>query len=473
MPAEEADVTKLKLRILCGILAGLLLTGCSLFKGSDKTDPDAVDPNATAAATEDPALNPIAPPEDDPAENPSGSQSGEQADPSGSDPSPIEANPVDLPTPVVPDPGSSGTSEPTGTGTDAEPGGTRVTGIELDRYIVAVQVGKSEMPIVTMLPSTALDVGEIWTSDDTAVATVSTYGKITGVAPGECRVTVRSTDNPDVKATVDVTVVEDQDIIHVKQITLDKYECNILDGLSDMPWVTMYPINAQDKGEIWTSDDTSVATVNQYGHIMGVGPGTCTVTVRSKDNQDVTAKVTVNVKIGETVKEPTYIDGTLIVNRTYALPKTYNPGVSAEAKAALDELIAGASEDGLSFWIESGFRSYEQQLNLYNTYVGREGKDAADRYSARPGHSEHQSGLAFDLNSFDDNFDKTPEGQWLAAHAWEYGFTLRYPKDKEDITGFMYEPWHVRYVGKELAQKLHDSGKVLEEYFDITSVYAD
>jgi len=471
-------MTTPKTRITAGILAGLLLagcfTGCSFRKGENDKDPD-TPITITDTPEEDPAgtLTPIVTPEnpDDPA-----TPADDPAQPT--DPvTPID--PVDLPTPVVPDPGTAGTSDTpadtadTQTDTPAEDGGTHVTGIRLDKYIVAVQVGKSDMPIVTMLPSTALDVGEIWTCDDTAVASVSTYGKITGIAPGECKVTVRSTDNPDVKAVVDVMVVEDQDVIHVKQISLDKYETTIQVGLMDMPWVTMYPTNAGDKGEIWTSDDTAVATVDKYGRILGVGPGTCTVTVRSQDNQDVTAKVTVNVKIAEVVKEPTYIDGTLIVNRTYALPKTYNPGVSAEAKAALDQLIAGASEDGLEFWVESGFRSYDQQLNLYNTYVGREGKDAADRYSARPGHSEHQSGLAFDLNSFDDNFDTTPEGKWLAAHAWEYGFTLRYPKDKEDITGFMYEPWHVRFVGKELAQKLHDSGEVLEEYFDITSVYAD
>ncbi len=466
-------MTKQSGRILAAVLAGLLLTGCSLFKGADQNDPDPVDPNA-GTGIEEPAgsVDPVTPPEGDPADavDPSGTAEETptegQPDASANDPGALTT--PELPTPVVPDPGTSNPSE----GTEAGDG-LHVTDIRLDKYIVAVEVGKSDMPLVTMLPSTALDVGEIWTSDDTAVASVSTWGKITGISPGECRVTVRSTDNPDVKAVVEVMVVESTDVIHVKQISLDKYETTIHVGLMDMPWVTMYPTNAKDKGEIWTSDDTAVATVDQYGRITGVGPGTCTVTVRSKDNQDVTAKITVHVKIGEDAKEPTYIDGTLIVNRTYGLPRTYNPGVSAEAKAALDELIAGASEDGLEFWVESGFRSYDQQLSLYNTYVGREGKDAADRYSARPGHSEHQSGLAFDLNSFDDNFDQTPEGKWLAAHAWEYGFTLRYPKDKEDITGFMYEPWHVRYIGKTLAQKLHDSGQVLEEYFDITSVYAD
>ena len=97
----------------------------------------------------------------------------------------------------------------------------------------------------------------------------------------------------------------------------------------------------------------------------------------------------------------------------------------------------------------------------------------ADRYSARPGHSEHQTGLAFDLNSLDQSFGQTKEGKWIAANSWKYGFILRYPQDKEAQTGYMYEPWHVRYLGKDVAKKVYDSGLCLEEYLNITSVYAN
>ena len=110
---------------------------------------------------------------------------------------------------------------------------------------------------------------------------------------------------------------------------------------------------------------------------------------------------------------------------------------------------------------------------LYQRYVDRDGKEQADTYSARPGYSEHQTGLAFDLNEVSDAFIGTPEAEWLAAHAQEYGFIIRYPADKVAITGYKYEPWHVRYLGKETAAAVYESGLCLEEYLGIDSVYAD
>jgi D-alanyl-D-alanine carboxypeptidase len=121
----------------------------------------------------------------------------------------------------------------------------------------------------------------------------------------------------------------------------------------------------------------------------------------------------------------------------------------------------------LNIWICSGFRSYAYQQNLYNRYVARDGKAEADRYSARPGHSEHQTGLAMDVNSVGQSFAYTSEGKWLAAHAHEYGFIIRYPKGKEDITGYMYEPWHIRYVGVEIAKEITEAGITFEEYMGV------
>ncbi len=264
--------------------------------------------------------------------------------------------------------------------------------------------------------------------------------------------------------------VLDDGKVHVDSITLDKYEVKLTVGGSDMPMVTMKPDAAENKGEIWESDNTAVATVNQYGNITGVSEGNCTVTVTSADNKSVSAKVSVEVKARAGL---TYIQGVLVVNKSYSLPADYNPGIDATASAALSEMTAAAKNEGISLWIASGFRSYERQRTLYNNYVARDGKAAADRYSARPGYSEHQTGLAFDLNSLEQSFGETKEGKWLAANCWKYGFIIRYPQDKESVTGYMYEPWHVRYLGKELAKKVYDSGLCLEEYLDITSVYAD
>lgn len=269
----------------------------------------------------------------------------------------------------------------------------------------------------------------------------------------------------------DTTAVEVNDgKVHVDSITLDKYKVELTVGSNDMPIVTMKPYDAENIAEIWESDNTSVATVTNYGKITGVSEGTCTVTVTSADNKNVSAKVDVEVKAQPGL---TYIQGVLVVNKTYSLPADYNPGVDPTAGAALDEMIAAAKNDGISLWIASGFRSYEKQKSLYNNYVARDGKAAADRYSARPGYSEHQTGLSFDLNSLEQSFGQTKEGKWLAANCWKYGFIIRYQQNKEDKTGYMYEPWHVRYLGKDMAKKVYDSGLCLEEYLDITSVYAN
>ena len=135
----------------------------------------------------------------------------------------------------------------------------------------------------------------------------------------------------------------------------------------------------------------------------------------------------------------------------------------------LEKLVAAARAAGVTLRVGSGYRSYATQASLFASYVRRHGEAAASRFSSRPGHSEHQSGLAVDFAGadqtcwVDDCFERTAAGKWLAAHAHEYGFILRYPKGKEPITGYQYEPWHFRYVGRELAGALHQSGLTMEE----------
>jgi hypothetical protein len=165
---------------------------------------------------------------------------------------------------------------------------------------------------------------------------------------------------------------------------------------------------------------------------------------------------------------PTVLNGVLIVNKTYALPSTYGNGLTAATQAAFAAMNA-ASGGVLS--ITSGFRSYGTQVSVYNGWVAKEGQAGADRRSARPGHSEHQSGLAFDLNCICEDFATTPGGIFVAEHGHEYGFIVRYPPGKEGVTGYRWEPWHLRYLGVELATALHASGQTLEEYLGVTSVY--
>jgi D-alanyl-D-alanine carboxypeptidase len=141
---------------------------------------------------------------------------------------------------------------------------------------------------------------------------------------------------------------------------------------------------------------------------------------------------------------------------------------------AVAAMFAGAKQDGLELMVASAYRSYAYQDGLYATYVRQQGQTTADTQSARPGYSEHQTGLAVDIEpasrecEVEQCFADLPEGQWIAAHAHEYGFIIRYPKNKETTTGYIYEPWHLRYVGKSLAQELRKQGNpTLEEFFGL------
>ena len=183
-----------------------------------------------------------------------------------------------------------------------------------------------------------------------------------------------------------------------------------------------------------------------------------------------------------------YVDGNLIVNKTYSLPNDFVPQnpyngkvdsdwcincIDKDAMEAFKLMQSDAKSLGLNIYIASGYRGYNRQVTLYNNYVNQDGKDAADRYSARAGHSEHQSGLCFDLNSVNDSFTSTNEGKWVNDNAYLYGFIIRFPKGLENETGYQYESWHLRYVGKDLAKKLYNDGSwiSLEGYYGLTSIY--
>ncbi|HSW98607.1 MAG TPA: M15 family metallopeptidase [Candidatus Saccharimonadales bacterium] len=148
--------------------------------------------------------------------------------------------------------------------------------------------------------------------------------------------------------------------------------------------------------------------------------------------------------------------------------------VRAPAAAGLEELNAAASQQGLHLMLASGYRSYPLQVSVYNSEVRANGQAGADQESARPGYSEHQTGLAADLEPLSRKcevqtcFADTPEGIWLAANAWKYGFTLRYQQNAKPITGYEYEPWHVRFIGKPLAAELHRTAvPTLEQFFGL------
>lgn len=141
-----------------------------------------------------------------------------------------------------------------------------------------------------------------------------------------------------------------------------------------------------------------------------------------------------------------------------------------EAAVGLKKMFNAAKSKGYKLVARSGYRSYNTQNSLYNNYVSTKGKLWADNYSARPGHSEHQTGLAIDItsstvsNSLSDSFGKTAEGKWVAQNAHRFGYILRYPQGRKSEVGYEYEPWHLRYVGVQVATEVYNKGLIYEDY---------
>ena len=187
------------------------------------------------------------------------------------------------------------------------------------------------------------------------------------------------------------------------------------------------------------------------------------VTSNSEESKQKKAEV---VNKGDYYSIQGKYDEIVIANKHYPLSKDYNPGENPTAKAELLKLIAAMKEEGFAISDDySGFRSYETQEKLYQEYVVEDGQETADRESARPGYSEHQTGLAFDvIGTNGDLVTEEKAAQWLLDHAADYGFVVRYLKGKEKETGYMAEEWHLRYVGKE-AKEIAESGLSLEEYY--------
>lgn len=167
------------------------------------------------------------------------------------------------------------------------------------------------------------------------------------------------------------------------------------------------------------------------------------------------------------------LEGILIVNKKYGLPEDFDPKLDKETEAAFYEMKKGAEEDGIILNIGTAYRPYAEQKATYEKAVRKDGLETASTYSSRPGYSEHQAGLAIDVmgvswyTRINPSFHDTEEAKWLAENAHNYGFILRYPEGKEDITGYMYESWHYRYVGKEWAKIIYESQLTLEEYFKL------
>lgn len=347
--------------------------------------------------------------------------------------------------------------------------------ISFKNSVVDIYCGESYTPKVVFTPEDTSDKSVEFSINPTTVAEIS-GNKIVGKSNGTAYLTV--THIPTGKtAKMQINVVQ-----KVESVTVSKTQLLIAQGETVNVIATVLPVTAKDRTLKWTSTDHSVATVAVAGsgtaNIKGVSEGTCKIRATSNSNPEAYAEITVTVKADDskTIKNETYINGILVVNKTYGLPKDYHSegGLTSNTLAAFEEMKKAAAKDGINLRIVSGYRSYQRQAELYNSYLSRnQSKEFVETYSARPGYSEHQTGLAIDVNMASDAFIGTPEQKWLEAHCVEYGFIIRYPEGKQAETGFKYEPWHIRYLGKETAKKVSDSGLCLEEYLGITSVYSD
>lgn len=364
---------------------------------------------------------------------------------------------------------------------------------------LALDGGEEHTVSISYTPSDAKDVNIVWKSEDIETATVDENGVIKGVNTGETIITVTDTvtgKSADVKVTVNGLELP-------SSMTFDKESVTLEVGEKYESVLCFTPEDITNTSAIFYTTDSSIASVTNEGIITAKGEGNCTIEAYYENDNRLVAYLEVTVIDSFPITDPetssapkpapkpepvpnpddfhtieeidgiTYVDGIMIANKTYKLPADYDPGVQPEAQAAFDEMQAAASEDGISLWVISSYRSYYDQEAIYNRYLQWDTKEVVDTYSSRPGHSDHQTGYTFDVNSLEQSFEYDPAGQWLADNCYKYGFIIRYPKGKEDSTGYMYEPWHIRYIGVEFATKVTTSGLSLEEYLGITSVYAD
>lgn len=251
-----------------------------------------------------------------------------------------------------------------------------------------------------------------------------------------------------------------------------------------------------DRESVWAITDLQIQSEDLM--ITGKYDEATKLVIEDYINQDSTVTSGVGLAYSEdksldaeTVELNNPFEVLALINKQHALPADYIPSdlvfpdvpfpfvedlpkkqIRQVAANALEKLFAAAEQEGLDLYAQSGFRSYETQEYLFASYVSNHGEEEANKFSARPGESEHQSGLAMDVTSPQVNFDlviefgDTKEGKWLRDHAAEYGFIIRYPKGKEDITGYQYEPWHIRYVGVKTATEIMERDITLEEYLE-------
>lgn len=352
-----------------------------------------------------------------------------------------------------------------------------VTDIKIESDTIEVNKNQTKNINISILPDNATNTNLFFEYNNDGLA-ISSEGVLTPSKSGEYKVRV-SVKNENISKEINVKVNEIAENIEVNKNSVSLYVA----GKTKIEAKVM-PEGAINNELEYISSDSNIAVVDESGNITAKNVGKCNIEIKTRKEPIVKTNVNVEVKAvpvnnnvtssannnsnnSQTSNGFTYVNGILVVNKKYSLPSTYNPGVNQTALNAYYSLKDGAQKAGYAMPLLSGFRSYSTQVGLYNRYVSMYGQAAADTFSARPGHSEHQTGLSFDVGSIDDNYGSTPAGKWLENNCYKYGFIIRYPKNKQNITGYQYEPWHIRYLGNPTATNVYNSGLCLEEYLGI------
>lgn len=346
--------------------------------------------------------------------------------------------------------------------------------IKIESDNIEINKNQTKNLNINILPSNATNTNLQFECDNDGIS-ISSDGVLTANKVGNYKVKV-SVKNENIIKELNVKVNEVAEKIEVNRNSISLYisEKTKIDA-------KVFPQDAINSELEYITSDSNIAVVDNSGNITAKKIGKCNIEIKTKLEPLVTANINVEVKAKPILSARnnsgtsqssnsnglTYVNGILVVNKKYSIPSTYNPGVDQTALNAYYALKNAAQSAGYSMPLLSGFRSYNTQVGLYNRYVSIYGQATADTFSAKPGHSEHQTGLAFDVGSIDNNYGNTPAGNWLENNCYKYGFIIRYPRNKQNITGYQYEPWHIRFLGNPVATNVHNSGLCLEEYLGI------
>lgn len=282
-----------------------------------------------------------------------------------------------------------------------------------------------------------------------------------------------NTDISDVSENVSVpTTIDEGEVYTVKsgeELTIGNGQSISVNGTLNCERGGV--INVGSKGSLLVNGVVNVSGDLVLNGVMGLSStgevsGEGKVYVGSFDDIDCAGHFTARIVPPEAVTENgvTKVGGVIIVNKKTPISRDYGKGLTGET---LDALAAMRRDSGYEMRIISGFRDYDSQVKIFDNWCSMYGISEAETFSSRPGYSEHQTGLTIDITRTEEDYADTEEGKWVAENCWKYGFIIRYPKGKEDITGYTYEPWHLRYLGRSTAKLVSDSGLTLEEFLGV------